>query len=164
METDRTPSQPTKSFPSKSPRVKLSGRPPVKLYGHEKSHPLELRVCLSQTLRNPTLSRRTGRIVIMMIIIIMTIMIYSVLLTIAVTTTIIVSCDYWLIIILFEHVSGNETNKQTQHIYIYIYIYDKLCLLYLLFESRPRPPPPARPDRISTTTTTTTSIGLFVWW
>ena len=48
-----TPSPPTKSFPTKSPRVKLSGRPPMKLYGHGNSHPLELRVCLSQTLRNP---------------------------------------------------------------------------------------------------------------
>ena len=48
-----TPSPPSKSFPTKSPRVKLSGRPPIKLYGHENSHPLELRVCLSQTLRNP---------------------------------------------------------------------------------------------------------------
>ena len=47
------PSPPTKSFPIKSPRVKLSGRLPIKLYGHENSHPLELRVCLSQTLRNP---------------------------------------------------------------------------------------------------------------
>ena len=45
-----TPSPPTKSFPTKSPRVKLSGRPPIKFYGHENSHPLELRVCLSQTL------------------------------------------------------------------------------------------------------------------
>ena len=48
-----TPSPPTKSFPTKSPRVELSGRLPIQLYGHEKSHPLELRVCLSQTLRNP---------------------------------------------------------------------------------------------------------------
>ena len=31
-------------------RVELSGRLPIKLYGHENSHPLELRVCLSQTL------------------------------------------------------------------------------------------------------------------
>ena len=44
------PSPPTKSFPAKSPRVELSGRLPIKLYGHENSHPLELRVCLSQTL------------------------------------------------------------------------------------------------------------------
>ena len=44
-----TPSPPTKSFPTKIPRVKLSGRPPIKLYGHENSHPFELRVCLSQT-------------------------------------------------------------------------------------------------------------------
>ena len=41
---------PTKSFPAKSPRVELSGRLPIKFYGHENSHPLELRVCLSQTL------------------------------------------------------------------------------------------------------------------
>ena len=47
-----TPSPPTKSFPIKSPRVELSGRLPINLYGHENSHPLELRVCLSQTLRN----------------------------------------------------------------------------------------------------------------
>ena len=45
-----TPSPPTKSFPTKSPRVELAGRPPIKFYGHENSHPLELRVCLSQTL------------------------------------------------------------------------------------------------------------------
>ena len=51
--TQSTPSPPTKSFPIKSPRVELSGRLPIKLYGHENSHPLELRVCLSQTLRNP---------------------------------------------------------------------------------------------------------------
>ena len=44
-----TPSPPTKSFPTKSPRVELSGRPPIKFDGHENSHPLELRVCLSQT-------------------------------------------------------------------------------------------------------------------
>ena len=48
-----TPSPPTKSFPTKSPWVKLSGRPPIRLYGHENPHPLELRVCLSQALRNP---------------------------------------------------------------------------------------------------------------
>ena len=48
-----TPSPPTKSFPIKSPWVKLSGRPPIKFDGHENSHPLELRVCLSQTLWNP---------------------------------------------------------------------------------------------------------------
>ena len=46
----RTPSSPTKSFPTKSPRVELSGRLPIKSYGHENSHPLQLRVCLSQTL------------------------------------------------------------------------------------------------------------------
>ena len=45
-----TPSPLTKSFPTKSPRVELSGRPPIKYDGHENSHPLELRVCLSQTL------------------------------------------------------------------------------------------------------------------
>ena len=45
-----TPSPPTKSFPTKSPWVKLSGRLPIKFNGHEHSHPLELRVCLSQTL------------------------------------------------------------------------------------------------------------------
>ena len=45
-----TPSPPTKSFPTKSPRVELSGRPPIRFDGHEHSHPLELRVCLSQTL------------------------------------------------------------------------------------------------------------------
>ena len=47
-----TPSPPTRSFPTESPRVELSGRLPIKLYGHENSHPLELRVCLSQPLRN----------------------------------------------------------------------------------------------------------------
>ena len=41
-----TPSPPTKSVPTKSPRVELSGRLPVRLYGHENSHPLELRVCI----------------------------------------------------------------------------------------------------------------------
>ena len=45
-----TPSPPTKSFPTKSPRVELSGRLPIQLYGYDSSHPLELRVCLSQTL------------------------------------------------------------------------------------------------------------------
>ena len=45
-----TPSPPTKSFSTKSPRVELSGRLPIKFYGHENSYPLELRVCLSQTL------------------------------------------------------------------------------------------------------------------
>ena len=45
-----TPSPPTKSFPTKSPRVELSGRLPITFNGHENSHPLELRVCLSQTL------------------------------------------------------------------------------------------------------------------
>ena len=48
--SESTPSPPTKSFPTKSPRVKLSGRLPIQLYGHENSHPLELRVCLSQAL------------------------------------------------------------------------------------------------------------------
>ena len=45
-----SPSPPIKSFPTKSPRVELSGRPPRQLYGYDSSHPLELRVCLSQTL------------------------------------------------------------------------------------------------------------------
>ena len=45
-----TPSPPMKSFPIKSPWVKLSGRPPIKLNRHENAHPWELRVCLSQTL------------------------------------------------------------------------------------------------------------------
>ena len=44
------PSPPTKSFPTKSPRVELSGRLPITVHGHESSHPLELRVCLSRTL------------------------------------------------------------------------------------------------------------------
>ena len=44
------PSPPTKSFPTKSPRVELSGRLHIKSYGHENSHPLESRVCLSQPL------------------------------------------------------------------------------------------------------------------
>ena len=48
-----TPSPSTKSFPTKSPRVEISGRPPIKSYGHENSNPLELRVRLSQVLRNP---------------------------------------------------------------------------------------------------------------
>ena len=47
-----TPSPPTKSFPTKSPWVKLSGRLPIRFHGHENSHPSELRVCSSQTLRN----------------------------------------------------------------------------------------------------------------
>ena len=34
-----TPSPPTKSFPTRSPRVELSGRPPIKFNGHENSHP-----------------------------------------------------------------------------------------------------------------------------
>ena len=34
-----TPSPPTKSFPTKSPRVELSGRLPIKFNGHENSHP-----------------------------------------------------------------------------------------------------------------------------
>ena len=45
-----TPSPPIKIFPTKSPRVELSGRPPVQLYGYDISHPLEVRACLSQTL------------------------------------------------------------------------------------------------------------------
>ena len=44
------PSPPTKSFPTNSPRVELSGRRPIKFDKHENSHPLELRVCLGQTL------------------------------------------------------------------------------------------------------------------
>ena len=44
-----TPSPPAKSFPTKSPRFKLSERPPIKFDGHENSHPFKLRVCLSQT-------------------------------------------------------------------------------------------------------------------
>ena len=51
--SSHTPSPPIKSFPIKSPWVKLSGIPPIKFYGHENSHPLELRVCLRQTLWNP---------------------------------------------------------------------------------------------------------------
>ena len=47
-----TPSPPIKT-PFESPWVKLSGRPPIQIYGHENSHPLDLRVCLSQTPRNP---------------------------------------------------------------------------------------------------------------
>ena len=47
---ESTPSPPTQSFPTKSPRVEISCRLPIRLYGHEDSHPLELRVCLSQTL------------------------------------------------------------------------------------------------------------------
>ena len=31
----------------------LSGSLPIKFNGHENSNPLDLRVCLSQTLRNP---------------------------------------------------------------------------------------------------------------
>ena len=58
----RTPSPPTKSFPTKSPRVELSGRLPIESYGHENSHPLELRVCLSKPSETQTLSRRTGPI------------------------------------------------------------------------------------------------------
>ena len=52
-EPARTPSPPVRSFPTTSPWVKLSGRPPIKFNGHENSHPLELRVCLSQTLWHP---------------------------------------------------------------------------------------------------------------
>ena len=36
----RTPSPPTKSFPTKSPRVELSGRLPIQSYGYDSSHPL----------------------------------------------------------------------------------------------------------------------------
>ena len=49
----RMPSPPIKSFPTKSPRVELSGRLHIKFNGHEHSHPLEFRVCLSRTFRNP---------------------------------------------------------------------------------------------------------------
>ena len=35
-----TASPTIKSFPTKSPRVELSGRPPIKSYGQENSHPL----------------------------------------------------------------------------------------------------------------------------
>ena len=48
-----TPSPPRESFPTKSPRVELSGRLPIQFNGLDNFHPLELRVCLSQTLRNP---------------------------------------------------------------------------------------------------------------
>ena len=48
-----TPSPPIESFPTKSPWVKLSRRLPIEFYGHDSSYPLELRVCLSQTLWNP---------------------------------------------------------------------------------------------------------------
>ena len=51
-DSNHTPSPPIKRFPTKSPWVKLSGRLPVQLYGYDMSHPLELRVCLSQTLWN----------------------------------------------------------------------------------------------------------------
>ena len=50
MSDCHTPSPPTKSCPMKSPWVKLSGGLPMKFNGHENSHPLEFRVCLSQTL------------------------------------------------------------------------------------------------------------------
>ena len=50
VRTVGTPNPPTKSFPTESPRVELSGRLPKELYGYDSSHPLELRVCLSQTL------------------------------------------------------------------------------------------------------------------
>ena len=53
LPNEHTPSPPTKSFPIKSPWVKLSGRLPIKFNGHENSHPLEWRVCLSQTHWNP---------------------------------------------------------------------------------------------------------------
>ena len=42
-----------RAFLWKSPWAELSGRHPITFSGHENSHPLELRVCLSQTLRNP---------------------------------------------------------------------------------------------------------------
>ena len=41
-----TPSPPTKSFPTKSPWVKLSGRPPLKFNVHENSHPLKIKSLL----------------------------------------------------------------------------------------------------------------------
>ena len=47
-----TPSPPIKSCPIESPWVKTSGRPLIKFNGHENSHPLELRLRLSQTLWN----------------------------------------------------------------------------------------------------------------
>ena len=50
QQVTHTPSPPIKSFPTKSPRVELSGRLPKEFNGHEDPHPLELRVCLSQTL------------------------------------------------------------------------------------------------------------------
>ena len=43
----RIPDRPGGSL--KSPCVKHSGRPPIQLYGYASSHPLELRVCSSQT-------------------------------------------------------------------------------------------------------------------
>ena len=45
----RTPSPPIKSFPIKSPWVKLSGRLPIEFNGHGNSHPSEFRVCSSET-------------------------------------------------------------------------------------------------------------------
>ena len=35
-----TPSPPITSFPTKSPQVELSGKPPIKFNGHENSHQL----------------------------------------------------------------------------------------------------------------------------
>ena len=34
-----TPNPPIKSFPIKGPWVKLSGRPPIKVHGHDNSNP-----------------------------------------------------------------------------------------------------------------------------
>ena len=39
VKNHRTPSPPTNSFPTKSPRVELSGRLPIKPYGHENARP-----------------------------------------------------------------------------------------------------------------------------
>ena len=50
-----TPSPPTKGFPTKSPRVELSGRLPIKLYGHENSHPLKFKSLLESNLLKPEL-------------------------------------------------------------------------------------------------------------
>ena len=44
-----------KSFPTKDPRVELSGRRPIQSYGHDSSHPLELSLFESNPLK-PELS------------------------------------------------------------------------------------------------------------
>ena len=49
------PSPPTKSFPTKSPRVELSGRPPVKFYGHRNSPPLRIKSLLESDPLKPKL-------------------------------------------------------------------------------------------------------------